>query len=54
MSGHIHPISPYFLALAARRAGLVDITFHPDRTKTSGAILATLLGAAHEPLKATR
>jgi SAM-dependent methyltransferase len=43
LSGHIHPISPYFLALAAQRAGLLDTSFHPDRTKTSGAILTTLL-----------
>jgi SAM-dependent methyltransferase len=46
LSGHIHPISPYFLAVAARRAGLVDPRFHPDRTKTSGAILTTLLAPA--------
>ena len=46
LSGHIHPISPYFLALAALRAGLVDATFHPDRTKTSGAMLTTMLAPA--------
>jgi len=33
--GHIHPISPYFLAYNALRAGLVDPTFHPDRAKSS-------------------
>jgi SAM-dependent methyltransferase len=43
VSGHIHPISPYYLAIAARRAGLVDPTFHPDRTKTSAALLTALL-----------
>jgi len=46
LSGHIHPISPYFLAVAALRAGLVEPRFHPDRTKTSGAILTTLLAPA--------
>lgn len=46
LSGHIHPISPYFLALAALRAGLVDATFHPDRTKTSAVLLTTVLAPA--------
>jgi SAM-dependent methyltransferase len=46
LSGHIHPISPYFLAVAALRAGLIEPTFHPDRTKTSGAILTALLAPA--------
>lgn len=46
LSGHIHPISPYYLALAALRAGLVEPSFHPDRTKTSGAILTTVLAPA--------
>jgi SAM-dependent methyltransferase len=46
LSGHIHPISPYYLAVAALRAGLVEPTFHPDRTKTSGAILTALLAPA--------
>jgi SAM-dependent methyltransferase len=46
LSGHIHPISPYFLAVAALRAGLVEPRFHPDRTKTSGAILTVLLAPA--------
>ena len=46
LSGHIHPISPYYLALAALRAGLITPSFHPDRTKTSGAMLTTLLAPA--------
>jgi len=43
LSGHIHPIGPYFLALAALRAGLRAPSFHPDRTKTSAAIQTALL-----------
>lgn len=46
LSGHIHPISPYFLAIAALRAGLVAPRFHPDRTKTSAVIQTTLLAPA--------
>src|SRR5262245_54245190 len=46
LSGHIHPISPYYLAVTALRAGLIEPTFHPDRIKTSGAILTTLLAPA--------
>jgi SAM-dependent methyltransferase len=46
LSGHIHPIDPYYLALTALRAGLVEPTFHPDRTKTSGAIFTALLAPA--------
>jgi SAM-dependent methyltransferase len=46
LSGHIHPISPYYLAIAARRAGLGELRFHPDRTKTSAAILTVLLSPA--------
>jgi hypothetical protein len=46
LSGHIHPITPYYLAVTALRAGLVDLSFHPDRTKTSGAILTALLAPA--------
>jgi SAM-dependent methyltransferase len=46
LSGHIHPIGPYYLAVGALRAGLTNLSFHPDRTKTSGAILATLLAPA--------
>jgi SAM-dependent methyltransferase len=46
LSGHIHPISPYFLAVAALRAGLVEPSFHPDRTKTSAALQTALLAPA--------
>jgi len=46
LSGHIHPISPYFLAIAALRAGLIEPSFHPDRTKVSGSILTVLLAPA--------
>jgi SAM-dependent methyltransferase len=43
LGGHIHPISPYFLAYAAKRAGLRDVRLLADRTKCSAAIAATLL-----------
>lgn len=43
LSGHIHPIGPYFLAIAALRAGLVEPSFHADRTKTSAALQTALL-----------
>jgi SAM-dependent methyltransferase len=43
LEGHIHPISPYYLALAAVRAGLERPSFHPDRTKVSGALWTLLL-----------
>jgi SAM-dependent methyltransferase len=43
LSGHIHPIGPYFLAVAALRAGLIEPSFHPDRTKTSASIQTALL-----------
>ena len=46
LSGHIHPVSPYFLALMALRAGLIEPSFHPDRTKTSAAMQTALLGPA--------
>jgi SAM-dependent methyltransferase len=42
-SGHIHPVSPYFLALGAVRAGLVEPRFHGDRTKRSSAFWTVLL-----------
>ena len=42
--GHIHPISPYFLAYTALRSGITDIEFHGDRRKTSASIWAVLLG----------
>jgi 2-polyprenyl-3-methyl-5-hydroxy-6-metoxy-1,4-benzoquinol methylase len=46
LSGHIHPIAPYFLAHAALRAGLVDPHLHSDRTKRSSALYAVLLSPA--------
>lgn len=46
LSGHIHPISPYFLALAALRAGLRRPRFHPDRTKASAVVQTALLAPA--------
>jgi SAM-dependent methyltransferase len=46
LSGHIHPIGPYFLTLAALRAGLIEPSFHPDRAKTSAAILTAALAPA--------
>jgi 2-polyprenyl-3-methyl-5-hydroxy-6-metoxy-1,4-benzoquinol methylase len=46
LSGHIHPIAPYFLAHVALRAGLVDPTLHHDRIKRSSAILTVLLSPA--------
>jgi len=46
LSGHIHPIAPYFLAHAAMRAGLVNPTLHYDRIKRSAAVLAVLLAPA--------
>lgn len=41
-SGHIHPIAPYFLGLAALRAGLEQPRFSGDRTKRSAAAYAIL------------
>jgi len=35
LGGHIHPITPYFLAFAALRAGLEEPVLHGDRTKRS-------------------
>jgi SAM-dependent methyltransferase len=43
LGGHIHPVSPYFLAYMALRAGLLRPTFHPDRTKKSAVVLTALL-----------
>lgn len=45
-SGHIHPITPYFLAYTALRAGLVEPHLVYDRRKTSAALLAVLLWPA--------
>lgn len=38
--GHIHPISPYFLAYTALRAGLVEPRLLHDRRKSSASALA--------------
>ena len=43
LSGHIHPVSPYFLAYGAHRAGLTDPHFHTDRTKSSAVAWAVVL-----------
>jgi SAM-dependent methyltransferase len=46
LGGHIQPMTPYFLAYAALRAGLVEPRFFSDRTKRSSAALALLLSPA--------
>lgn len=43
LGGHIHPISPYFLAYDALRAGLVELELHSDRTKRSAVFYTALL-----------
>jgi len=43
LSGHIHPIQPYFLALAALRAGLVEPRLVGDRRKRSSLALGLAL-----------
>ena len=43
LGGHIHPISPYFLAYGALRAGLYFPRFVPDRTKRSAVAWSVLL-----------
>ena len=43
LGGHIHPIAPYYLAYGALRAGLIEPTFHPDRTKASAVALTLAL-----------
>jgi SAM-dependent methyltransferase len=40
LSGHIHPVTPYYLAYGALRAGLKTPTFHADRVKASAVALA--------------
>lgn len=40
--GHIHPISPYFLAYAALRAGMVEPRLVHDRRKSGAIALAAL------------
>ena len=42
-SGHIHPISSYYLALGAVRAGLDEVRLHGDRSKRSAALWAAIL-----------
>jgi SAM-dependent methyltransferase len=43
LGGHIHPISPYFLVVAALRAGLEQPELHADRVKRSSAFWAVAL-----------
>lgn len=43
LSGHIHPIAPYYLALCALRAGLETPSLHPDRRKRSALALVPVL-----------
>jgi SAM-dependent methyltransferase len=43
LGGHIHPLTPYYLAYGALRAGLAEPSFHADRTKASAAALALAL-----------
>jgi len=44
LSGHIHPITPYYLAYSAHRAGLVHPRLHGDRTKASAVWWVIVLG----------
>ncbi len=44
LGGHIHPIAPYFLALAALRAGLEEPHLGGDRKKRSGLVWLPFLG----------
>lgn len=46
LGGHIHPISPYFLAYDALRAGLESPRLAHDRTKSSAALLTVALAPA--------
>jgi SAM-dependent methyltransferase len=43
-SGHIHPLSFYYLAYGLREAGFRDITVHHDHFKRSAALQMILLG----------
>jgi SAM-dependent methyltransferase len=43
LAGHIHPISPYFLAYTALRSGLEHLEFYADRTKASAVVWTVLL-----------
>jgi SAM-dependent methyltransferase len=42
LGGHIHPITPYFLAYTALRSGMVDVRLVHDRRKSSASALALL------------
>ena len=44
LSGHIHPISPYYLCFGALRAGLRDVRLFTDRSKRSAVAWLPLLG----------
>ena len=46
LSGHIHPIHPYFLGLGALRAGLAEPCLFPDRRKRSALLWAVVLAPA--------
>ncbi|HSA56343.1 MAG TPA: class I SAM-dependent methyltransferase [Gemmatimonadaceae bacterium] len=43
-SGHIHPVSYYYLAFALRRAGFGSVQVHFDRFKRSALVPLALLG----------
>lgn len=43
-SGHIHPLSYYYLAFALRRAGFQSVSVHFDRFKRSALVPLVLLG----------
>lgn len=43
-SGHIHPLSYYYLAFATRRAGFRTVKVHFDRFKRSALVPLALLG----------
>lgn len=45
-TGHINPVSLYYLYYFARRAGFREIRFHIDRVKRSATLLAPLLWGA--------
>jgi pilus assembly protein TadC len=42
-SGHIHPVSYYYLAYQLRRAGFIETRVRYDRFKTSARLLAIFL-----------
>lgn len=43
LSGHINPVSFYFMAAMLYKAGFKEVNLHFDRIKTSGLIYASLL-----------